>query len=420
MGDQSSKKVAVGCDRDCKNPFEDPSHLAWLDAQREALLDFYQPNVRLETGGYAYLDNVGQQMEEEGAQLWLGARMLHCFSLAHMLGRPGAAEIVEHGLDFYVDGDGWDSENGGFYATVGGANPSDRKELYGQAQMLLAASSALIAGFDRAPELFERAVDTVERYWREEEGRCVEGYDRTFTELDAYRGQNANMHLTEAYLAAYEASGNPVFLERAKRIATFIAGRAASPEEGAWRLPEHFDDQWEPALDFNRDEPRHPFRPYGSQPGHWLEWSKLILQLRGFGVDEPWMIAAATNLFKGAFQDGWMPDGGFCYTVDWDGTPVVREKYFWETAEAIGAARYLAEEINDPSYAQTYVDLWEWTDQNLIDHVNGGWFPELGEDNEPVVFTWPGKADLYHALQATLYARLPEDKGLAAWAAEQS
>lgn len=420
MENPSSLDRSIGCDSDCANPFEDAGHLAWLDSQRESLLDFYQPNVCLESGGYAYLDNTGNPMLDEGAQLWIGARMLHCFSLAHMLGRPGAADIVRHGLDFYLDGDGWDSDYGGFYATVGGNNPSDRKELYGQAQMLLAASSAVVAGFDRAQELFDRAVDTIERYWREDEGRCVEGYDRSFSTLDPYRGQNANMHLTEAYLAAYEASGNPVFLERAKRIAAFIAGRASSPEEGAWRLPEHFDDNWEPALDFNRDEPRHPFRPYGSQPGHWLEWSKLILQLRGQQIDEAWMIPAATNLFNGSFRDGWMPGGGFCYTVDWDGTPVVSEKYFWEAAEAIGAARYLYQQTGDPRYAQEYMNLWKWVDQNLVDHVNGSWFPELDEDNKPVVHTWPGKADLYHAFQATLYARLPEDQGLAVWAATQS
>ncbi|WP_231979338.1 AGE family epimerase/isomerase [Tessaracoccus coleopterorum] len=45
--------------------------------------------------------------------------MMHCFSIAHLLGRPGAAEVVEHGLDFYLDGGGRDHEYGGFYATVG-------------------------------------------------------------------------------------------------------------------------------------------------------------------------------------------------------------------------------------------------------------------------------------------------------------
>jgi mannose/cellobiose epimerase-like protein (N-acyl-D-glucosamine 2-epimerase family) len=33
-------------------------------------------------------------------------------------------------------------------------------------------------------------------------------------------------------------------------------------------------------LEYNRDEPAHPFRPYGATVGHWLEWARLALHLR--------------------------------------------------------------------------------------------------------------------------------------------
>lgn len=400
------------------DPVDDDTHLAWLARQRDRLLDFYQPDVRLDSGGYAYLDAHGEAMPEQGAQLWLGARMLHCFSLAHMLGRDGADEVVRHGLEFYLRGAGRDHEHGGWYATVGGDEPSDRKELYGQAQLLMGASTALCAGFEEAVELVVEALRIIDlHYWREDEGRCVEAYDRAFTTLDPYRGQNANMHLTEAFLAAHDATGDRILLERAARIAQHIAGPAADSRDGAWRLPEHFDAQWNPLPGYNRDEPRHPFRPYGSQPGHWLEWTKLLLQLRGQGVDEPWLMPAARNLFDGALRDGWATNGGFVYTVDWDGTPVVEEKYFWEPAEGVGAARYLHAATGEQRYAHAYRTIWEFIAAHVIDHASGSWHPELSVDNEPVVHTWPGRADLYHALQATLYASVPAEQGLARWAA---
>lgn len=400
------------------NPFEDGTHLRWLESHRDDLLDFYQPEVCLDSGGYAYLDAEGHALPEQGAQLWLGARMLHCFSIAHALGRPGAADVVRHGLSFYSDGEGRDHVHGGWFATVGGAAPSDRKELYGQAHLLLGASSAVIAGFPEARKLVDEALRVIdEHYWREAEGRCVEAFDRTFTELDPYRGQNANMHLTEALLTAYEATGDEMLLNRAARIARHIAGRAADPTRGAWRLPEHFDGQWRDLLDYNRDEPRHPFRPYGSQPGHWLEWTKLLLQLRGKGIDEPWLVPAARNLFVGALRDAWAPEGGFAYTVDWDGNVVVAEKFFWEVAEGIGAARYLYDLDPMPTYADAYRGFWRYVALHIVDHERGSWFPELDDDNDPVQHTWAGKPDLYHAFQATLYAAVPADEGLAAWAA---
>jgi len=393
----------------------EPYTLSWLEEQRAGLLDFYQPQVRIPGGGFAYLDHKGSPVPGQGAQLYLGARMIHCFSIAHLLGRPGAAEVVEHGLDFYLDGGGRDHEFGGFYATVGGDAPSDRKELYGQAHVLLAASSALTAGFARARALLDHVLEVIDtHFWREDDGACLEAYDREFTTSDPYRGQNANMHLTEAYMAAYEATGDRLLLDRAARIARRIAGPAADPADGSWRLVEHFDEGWTPLPDFNRDDPHHPFRPFGSQPGHWLEWAKLLMQMKGLGVEGDWMDTAAVRLFDGAFTDAWLP--GFAYTVDWDGTPVVRERYFWEPPEGIGAAHYLHLATGDPRYLERYRELWQYCDERFIDHVDGSWFPELDDNGEPVTHTWPGKPDLYHAFQATLYAFTPLDLGLTAWA----
>lgn len=394
--------------------FSEPTHRRFLVEHRRALLDFYQPEVRLPSGGFAWIGNDGHAMPEMGAQLFIGARMTHIFSLAAMEGRPGARDVVEHGLAFYLDGPGRDPEFDGWVPSVGGDQPQDRKELYGTAQLLLAASSATAAGFARGRELLEAASSVIDRhYWREEDGICVEGYDRSFTELDDYRGQNANMHLTEAYLAAFEATGEVKYLTRATSIARRIASAAAEPVEGAWRLPEHFSAQWEPLPQYNADDPRHPFRPYGSQPGHWLEWTKLLLQLRGMGVDEPWLLPAATALFDGAVRDAWKE--GFVYTVDWDGRPVVEERFFWEVAEGIGAARYLWLATGDDAYQQWYERFWRFADEHFVDHRLGGWHSELDASLTPVTHTWDGKPDLYHVYQATLYAFLPADQGFAAW-----
>lgn len=397
------------------------THLEELRQHRTELLDFYQPRVCLPTGGYAYLDAEGSPLPEEGAQLWLNARMLHCFSIASMLGRPGAAQVAEHGMEHLYGGAGQDAEHGGWFAVVGGATPSDNKELYGQAHVLLAASSATLAGMDKGRALLADALDVIDRhYWREHEQRAVEAYDRSFAQLDEYRGQNANMHLTEAYIAAYEATGDRELLDRAYGIAGHIAGRAAASGEGSWRLPEHFDASWHVLWDFNREDPRHPFRPFGSQPGHWLEWAKLLMQLSGHGFDDPWVLAAARNLFDGAFSDAWGEGGGFVYTVDWDGKPVVPERFFWEPAEGMGAAHLLWQHTREERYAEAYETMWNYVVKHFVDHRHGSWFPELDEQQRPVTHTWAGKPDLYHAFQATLYAEVSEPIGLALWASRQA
>ncbi|MDR1851070.1 MAG: AGE family epimerase/isomerase [Propionibacteriaceae bacterium] len=400
-----------------KYSFLDSLHLDFLEQMRERLISFYEPHVALDGGGFAWLGEDGEPLAEKGSQLWIGARMTHVFALAHLLGQPGAKALAQHGVDFYAGGPGQDKEFGGWFAQVGGDTPSDRKELYGQAHVLLAGSTAVLAGLDGGPSLVDHALELLEnRYWVEADGACIEDFDRAFTCADAYRGQNANMHLTEALIACWEATRDALALERAVRIARRIAGPAASIDEGSWRLVEHFDASWGKLPGYNRDYPAHPFRPYGSQPGHWLEWAKLLMQLKGLGVDEPWLLPAAERLFRGAIADGWAAPGGFVYTVGWDGKPVVDTRFWWELAEGVGAARLLWLETGNVYYAKWYEQIWAFIDAHLVDQ-GGNWYPELDAQANPSTNTWIGRPDLYHAYQATLYACLPKDKGLAAWAA---
>lgn len=45
------------------------------------------------------------------------------------------------------------------------------------------------------------------------------------------------------------------------------------------RLPEHFDSDWTPLPDLNRDRPDDQFKPFGATPGHGLEWATLLPRL---------------------------------------------------------------------------------------------------------------------------------------------
>ena len=175
---------------------------------------------------------------------------------------------------------------------------------------------------------------------------AVEQWDRTFTTLDGYRGVNANMHTVEAYLAAADVTGDRIWLDRALRIVERVVhGWAAG---NSWRIPEHFDADWEPDLEYNVDTPAHPFRPYGATIGHWLEWARLTLHARAAitargDVAPAWMLEDAIALFDAAVREGWDVDGapGFVYTVDWSGAPVVRERMHWVAAEGVAAAAAL-------------------------------------------------------------------------------
>jgi mannose/cellobiose epimerase-like protein (N-acyl-D-glucosamine 2-epimerase family) len=225
------------------------------------------------------------------------------------------------------------------------------------------------------------------------------------------------MHLVEAFMAAAEATGDRGYLDRAVPIADRIIGEFAAAD--GWRIPEHFTATWQPQPEFHRDQPRDILRPYGYTPGHSLEWARLLIQLRAL-TGEDWMLDAAGHLFTCAVADGWdSGQTGFAYTVDGDGAPVVADRFHWVATEAIGAAAYLYRATGDPSYDRWYRTFWDHAALHLIDRRDGSWRHELTPDNQPSRTTWTGKPDLYHALQATLFAQTPLSPGLAASLAGQ-
>ncbi|GAA3435062.1 hypothetical protein GCM10018954_059010 [Kutzneria kofuensis] len=217
------------------------------------------------------------------------------------------------------------------------------------------------------------------------------------------------MHLVEAFLAAGDVTGDPRWHRRALRIAEHLVHGVAAAHD--WRLPEHFTAAWVPLPDHNRDRPDHPFRPFGGTPGHWLEWSRLLLHLAAtFGADAPaWLADDARRLFDSAVTRGWRADGlpGFVYTVDWQDRPVVRSRMHWVIAEAVLAAHALHVHTGDAGYLRRYHEFWEFARTRHLDPVGGSWHHELDPEGRPAATVWAGKPDVYHAFQAALLPVLP-------------
>ncbi|MBO0812717.1 MAG: AGE family epimerase/isomerase, partial [Microlunatus sp.] len=219
-----------------------PTHIAWLDAERDRLLRFHERHGREAAVGFATLDANGAPIVRAPRELYSTARLVHCFAIEHLLGRPGAADLARHGLDA-ITGPFRDPSYGGWYAAIGpdGSVADDTKSSYAHAFVILAGASATQAGLPGGRELLDEALSVVtDRLWDETESAVIEAClgDWTVAEPD-YRGQNANMHLTEAYLAAYEATGDQILQRRAERIATKIIHQHARAWD--WRVPEHFN-----------------------------------------------------------------------------------------------------------------------------------------------------------------------------------
>jgi len=397
-----------------------PAHNRWLETELDRILEFGR-GAKV-PGGFGWLGADGELIEDNGTHLWITARNIHTYSIAALAGRPGARTLARHGIQTLLEGIARDRVHGGWHAVVSNDGTeviARHKEAYAHAFVALGAASAIAADIDGSNELLDLIIDVIDtHFWSDDEGMCRDNWDESFTHCEDYRGGNMNMHSVEAFLVLHDVTGDDVWLDRAMSISERIIHDVARSK--GYRVNEHFDSDWTPLPDYNKDEPGDRFRAYGGTPGHWVEWSRLLLQMRATlhaeGKPAPdWLVEDAVGLFDSAIADAWSVDGapGFVYSVDWTGAPVIRSRVRWVVVEAIGGAYALFRATGDEKYARWYEEFWDFCRDYLIDYENGSWWQELDENNEVTSLVWSGKQDIYHLLHCLLVPRLPLTPGMA-------
>ncbi|MCL1898751.1 MAG: AGE family epimerase/isomerase, partial [Micrococcales bacterium] len=274
---------------------------AYLASMANDLLSFGRA-AHSPIGGFGYLDQTGRIDPTYGHPLWITCRMTHCYALGALLGHPGAPALVDHGLAALA-GEFADRTFGGWFAALSdaGSPVQTAKQAYGHAFIVLAASSAALAGRPGAQPLLAKALTVMEqRFWDNTAQAVVDGASQDFSQIEPYRGANANMHTVEAFSAAAEATGQNIWLERALAISHRIINVGA--RGNGWRIPEHYESEWKVNLDYNKDTPADQFRPFGATPGHGFEWARLLVQLQAqLGKTAPdWLVDAALALYDRA------------------------------------------------------------------------------------------------------------------------
>jgi mannose/cellobiose epimerase-like protein (N-acyl-D-glucosamine 2-epimerase family) len=347
--------------------------------------------------------------------------MTHVFGLAHLLGRPGAEELVRHGVDALTDGPLHDAEHAGWRSSTA----DDTKAAYVHAFVVLAGATATTTGVEGGRRLLDEALAVwQDRFWDDDAGLAVEEWDRGWTRCAQYRGINANMHGVEAVLAAADAVGDPATAARLRGQALRSTERVVHgwARDGDWRLPEHFTPGWAPLHDYNRDDPADPFRPYGVTVGHQFEWARLALHLRaalqGRGAHRGpgWLLDDALALFDAAATRGWAADGrdGFPYTLGWDDRPVVVARMHWVLCEAVASATVLGAVTGEGRYRELAARWREHGEARFADPTTGNWHHELTPEGDVATGTWSGQPDAYHLVQMLLLDGRPVRGSVAA------
>lgn len=368
-------------------PLPDFHRRAPILAHVRHTLDFYHPRAIDPSGGfYQFLKDDGTVYDANTRHLVSSARYVFLWAMAsrHFPDTPEYLANTQHALRFLrtahrnpaTGGYAWRLRwRGGRAELLDGTN-----HCYGLAFVLLAHAHALQAGIAEAEAGLHETFALMERrFWQPAHGLYADEATADW-QLADYRGQNANMHATEACLAAFDATGDARFLDRAAAVAEHITVRQAALTDGLL-IWEHYRPDWSLDWGYNKNDMSNIFRPWGYQPGHFTEWAKLLLILER-RRPLPWLLPRAEALFELAFKHAWDDEhGGLYYGFGPDFAICDERKYHWVQCESLATAAVLSQRTGKALYCQWYDRLWAYCWQHWIDHRHGAWFRLLTRDN---------------------------------------
>ncbi len=356
---------------------------SFLQDQIEKIVNFYYPEcIDEKLGGYInqFRDD-GSIFDDQTKHLVGTCRFVYIFSIAAILTEKSEyKKAARHGVQFLLNHHR--QPKGGYAWILEGLKVNDAtNHCYGHAFVLLAFATSLKAGIQESAEPLVEIFNLMERrFWRQDDRLYVDEISSDWSIVDPYRGQNANMHTCEAMIAAFEATGETNYLDRATALAIRVCVDMTQQSDGM--IWEHYDKNWDPDWQYNLDDPKNLFRPFGYLIGHWMEWAKLLLILEE-NNPQKWMLPHAKRLFNAAIKQGWDHNsGGMNYAVSPNGEIIDTDRYYWVLSETVAAAGLLANRTGDSTYTDWYSKSWTWSLENLVDQQYGGWYRVLDNKNQ--------------------------------------
>ena len=376
---------------------------AFLINHARSIMDFYHPRcIDYDLGGFFHhFRDDGSIYDSSTRHLVSSTRFIFNYSMAFIhFKNEKYIELIRHGISFLRNNHLNKKTEGYAWILEGNSAKDSTNHCYGLAFVLLAYSTAYKAGIREAKNYIEETYDLMEKhFWLDEYGLFADEISSDWQSVSNYRGQNSNMHSCEALIAAYEATHNQKYIDKALIIANKICNELAEQADGL--IWEHYDSDWKVDWSFNKDKPDDLFKPWGFQVGHHTEWSKLLLILERH-TNQEWLLPRAIELFEDAVEMGWdEKNKGLFYGFAPNGDICDNDKYFWVQAESFAAAALLAKRTKDNQYWNWYERIWRFSWKHMIDHKYGAWFRILDSGNKKYdnLKSPAGKTD-YHTMGA--------------------
>jgi mannose/cellobiose epimerase-like protein (N-acyl-D-glucosamine 2-epimerase family) len=262
-----------------------------------------------------------------------------------------------------------------------------KQDLYDHAFFILAnAWSYRISGDESALIEAEQIVAHLDKKFSAVNGGWIEGdYDYSC------RRQNPHMHLFEAFMALYDATGNAKWLAKVDAIFLLFETHFFDKQKNV--LFEFYQDDWQRCADKKGDI---------VEPGHMMEWVWLLdwySRRSGKPVKHYTRI-----LFDNALAIGMDKSGLLFDAVNYSGQVIDAKKRCWCMTELIKASLVQIREGHPKAEAIAVKAVNDLFKYYLCASTPGSFIDQRGEHNEILVDLAPAST-LYHLIVAAVELR---------------
>ncbi|OFW99568.1 MAG: hypothetical protein A3E78_00240 [Alphaproteobacteria bacterium RIFCSPHIGHO2_12_FULL_63_12] len=334
---------------------------------------------------YESLDFSGAPLTGQPRRVRVQCRQIHTFTDAARRGwLPDGETIAAKGFArlFETSCPEGGARGGAHLVDDSGAIIDATRDLYDQAFLLLACAARLRAAKDSlARRLAERTLAFLDRELASPHGGFLEN-DRRQTP----RRQNPHMHLFEATMALYEATGEAAHISRARALDQLFSARFLDRTQGVLR--EFFTDDWR--LD--------PAKGETLEPGHMAEWIFLLDRFETLTGEDR---SAEKRLLERAVIAMAAPeDAPFLPNRRTLGAAPARgARRLWPQTEALKAALVFARD-GDRAAAVRAASIIDALFETYLDQPTPGlWMDEYDAAGRPVAGDVPASI-LYHLHEA--------------------
>ena len=335
------------------------------------------------TGGFIdRLSPDGRADIEAPRRVFVQARQIYCFAKAAQLGwYPEGREIALKGLEHLLAKAKSPDERPGYVHRLAhdGSILDPLRDTYDHAFVLLAL--AAVYALDRDAQVraeMDTLLTFIDGQLRSPNGGFLEGSPASMP-----RRQNPQMHLFESMIAAFDATRDPVFQNRAGEFfALFLASLYDKQKKV---LGEYFEDDWS------------NIEPVSVEAGHQAEW---VWLLKGFeritgcptGRYRAELLASALR-----YRD----EATGCLVDEGDASGNIRRhsRRCWPQTE-IAKAWIAQAESGEAGAADEARAALARLDRHYLSHpVTGAWYDQFDRDGKSLIATIPASS-FYHVLCA--------------------